>query len=265
MASDQVLVNVSFREIPLFQSAVLHTVSATGAFLHTESPMPVGTMVILSLERAPEVKVPATVGLVVEACRGVKPAVGELPGMNLVFEAGGEQMLDHLEDLSAQAGPAVLAASPGAPVAPVLPRRLDPTPPVMVSTPAPVLPSFEEVPTKVERRVVAAAPAVEAPPLQPAASGSLTVESASGPAVGDEPSVIVTADLPDPAGDHEPDPDGPDKVIYELDAEYSPSSPDDGEGEGEEGEGEGEGEGEAKGDDGKPKKKRSRSRRRKKR
>ncbi len=240
MASDQVQVQVTFREIPLFARAVLQTVSATGGFLHTESPMPIGTTLILSPSRAPDVKVVATVGLVVEACRGVKLPEGEQPGMNLVFEAGGELLLDHLEEL-APSPPAEVVASPQPLPIPIPPARREP--------PAQ---AFEEVPTKVERRVAVSAPPEEAPALQPVASGSLTVEAAPPPEVRDEPSVVL-ADDPQPAGD----PESPDKVVVEVDAEYTGEEEEEGDGEGGEG-------GEAEGDE-KKKKKRSRGRRRKKR
>lgn len=262
MPSDQVLVSVSFREIPLFENAALQSVSATGAFLHTESPMPVGTTLILSPKRSPEVKVQASVGLVVEVCRGVKRPDGEQPGMGLVFASGGESLLGLLEDLSSTtAAPAVIAPVPAAPaispalVAPELPAaipmpRLDPAEP----------PVFEEVPTKVERRVVVSAPSEEAAALQPTASGSLTVEAAPPPRVSDEPSVIIADHSPEPEGD----PDQPDKVVMEVEAELSGA--DESEEEGEiDGEGGAEGEGDAEDADSKKKKKRTRSRRRKKR
>lgn len=249
MPNDQVRVNVSFREIPLFQGAALQSVSATGAFLHTESPMPVGTLLNLSPTRAPELTIQATVGLVVEDCRGVRRPDGEQPGMSLVFEAG-ERLLELLEELPA-AAPAELAPAPEAPAVtlpPVIPM------PRRDLVPEPVQPVFEEVPTKVERRVSVSAPAEEPPALQPTASGSLYVEALPPPPVSDEPSVIVAEP---PAGEGEPD--QPDKVVIEVDALSGEEGEEEGEGEGEEGGESGEGE------DAKKKKKRTRSRRKKKR
>jgi hypothetical protein len=255
MPNDQVRVNVSFREIPLFQNAALQAVSATGAFLYTESPMPVGTALSLSPTRAPELAIQACVGLVVEDCRGVRRPDGEQPGMSLVFEAGGERLLELLEELPA-AAPAELAPAPEAPAPlPVIPM------PRRDRVPEPVQPVFEEVPTKVERRVSVSAPTEEPPALQPTASGSLYVEALPPPPVSDEPSVIIES--AESSAEAEAEPDQPDKVVMEVEALPGEESEEEGEGEGTEEGGEGAEGGE--GEDGKKKKKRTRSRRKKKR
>ena len=96
MASPHLLLTVSYRDIPIYSPARLRDVDGSGGFLETNSPMPVGTMLILSPVANASIKVPARVALAIEACRAAG-AQAELPGMSLVFEAAGETLLPYLQ------------------------------------------------------------------------------------------------------------------------------------------------------------------------
>jgi hypothetical protein len=236
MARDQILVSVCYREIPLLRRAVLRDVDGSGGFLQTESPMPVGSMLILSPLRNAEIRVPARVALVVEACRAQRSPDGEVAGANLTFEAAGEVLLDYLEEVGAE-----VTEESAAPAAPG--RGLEPLPALSVPAPSP-------------------APVAPAPPEPTPEAAFAEIEPADPPA--ESPKVIVNL-----AGD----PDAPDKVVLELEADYSdpPASPaPDKSGKGEGGEEEdddeaSEGEGGEASETDADKKKKSRRRRKKRR
>lgn len=96
MASAELLLNVSYRDIPLYAPARLREADAAGGFLESESPMPVGTPLVLAPLDNPEARVAARVLQVVEACRAGGQTAGGRPGMRLVFEAGAERLAPYL-------------------------------------------------------------------------------------------------------------------------------------------------------------------------
>jgi hypothetical protein len=278
MASDQILVNVSFREIPLYDGAVLRDVDGSGGFLRSDSPMPVGTLLMLSPARNLELKVPARVQLVVEACRGAKTPGGELPGMNVTFEAAGEYLLDYREEAPAEPDRPEVSTEKVSTEKVSSKRKLDP----------------DSVPTVVIRQMVVEMPPEERPSLAAGVVGGTLVVGPSalrGPEkVAAEPSVIIDApaesshgadtlepeiEAAEPPGAEEAEdtdaraPDAPDKVVVEMIAEPEPMSlvaaaeeeEDEGEGADEEG-GEG-GEEDESGEDGGGDKRRKRARNRK--
>lgn len=98
MSHEQILVSVHCRDIPLFKQAILRDVDASGGFLQSERPMPVGSVVTLAPIRNPEIQVSARVALVVEYCRSAKSSDIEVPGMNLMFESTGSSLLEYLEE-----------------------------------------------------------------------------------------------------------------------------------------------------------------------
>jgi len=81
-----IFVSASWRDIPILDEVPLSDVTSEGAFLATEAPLPVGTMLILTPASDAEGRVPARVAEVREALGG-KGADANVPGMRLVFEA----------------------------------------------------------------------------------------------------------------------------------------------------------------------------------
>jgi hypothetical protein len=114
MAHEQIRVSINWRDISLHQEAVLSDVDGSGGFLQTDKPMPVGTMLVLSPLLNRELRVPARVALVVEACRSAQgqDQIAEVPGMNLTFEAVGEALLGYLEEPRAAKSTAPQEESP---------------------------------------------------------------------------------------------------------------------------------------------------------
>ncbi len=197
MASDQVLVSVSFRDIPLYSRAVLGEVDGARGFLRCESPMPVGSMLILTPLRQAELRVPARVVRIVEACRGVKTEAA--PGMGVVFEAAGEALLPLREETSeADAVPVAVAPPPTpAPAPPVprtpTPRRAEPERRIESGGSASKAVTGEAVVyvRPAPPRVTAPKVIVEAPPSN-VIVGEAEVRTAPGPAP--EPATVIVDD-----------------------------------------------------------------------
>jgi hypothetical protein len=95
MPEPTLYVDVSWREILILEEAPLGEPSVEEAFLATDAPLPVGTMVILSPTEAEEIRVPARVVCGQEALssKNVEP---KTPGMKLLFEAAGELLAPYL-------------------------------------------------------------------------------------------------------------------------------------------------------------------------
>jgi hypothetical protein len=91
----QIQVNVSWREIPIFEGILLSKVEGITAFLRTKTPMPVGTMLIVSPCEQPEACVPARVTSVAEV---VEAGSDASQGMVVTFEAAAELLEPFLAD-----------------------------------------------------------------------------------------------------------------------------------------------------------------------
>lgn len=89
MPQDALYVSVSWREIQILEEVPLSAPSQEDAFLVTDAPLPVGTMLIISPSAAEEIRVPARVVHGQEALTS-KHTEPKTPGMKLVFEAAGE-------------------------------------------------------------------------------------------------------------------------------------------------------------------------------
>jgi hypothetical protein len=95
MPEDVLYVSVSWREIEILEEVPLSAPSQEAAFLATDAPLPVGTMLILSPTAAEEIRVPARVVHGQEALTG-KHIEPKTPGMELIFEAAGELLAPYL-------------------------------------------------------------------------------------------------------------------------------------------------------------------------
>jgi hypothetical protein len=95
MPEDALYVSVSWREIQILEEVPLSEPSQEAAFLVTDAPLPVGTMLILSPTEAGEIKVPARVVHGQEALSS-KHIEAKTPGMKLVFEAAGELLAPYM-------------------------------------------------------------------------------------------------------------------------------------------------------------------------
>ena len=193
MARDQIPVSIAFRDVPLFRRATLCDVDGSGGFVPTESPMPVGTVLLLSPLRNPGLRVPARVALVVEACR-TQATEGESAGMNVTFEEAGESLLDYLEagadEELAQLEVAGAIERPHAPPSPAM----GPTPKVIV-----------------EGQVESTA--APSPISQPGERRTQEVVVLVSPPGGSD-------GRPDEGLVRPLDPDAPDKEVVELEAEF---------------------------------------------
>jgi hypothetical protein len=97
MANNQTIqVDISWREIPILSDVTLE-VEEEGAFLPTSSPMPVGTMLVVTPVRNREVRVSARIEQIREAATSASQR-----GMRMVFEAAWEQLQEYADQGAAE-------------------------------------------------------------------------------------------------------------------------------------------------------------------
>jgi hypothetical protein len=92
MSSARLLFSACYRDIPVYPEIVLRDLESSGGFLETGAPLPVGTVLMLTPSDNADLRVPARVISVVEACR-TEDNNGAPPGMKVVFEAQAAQLL----------------------------------------------------------------------------------------------------------------------------------------------------------------------------
>ena len=189
----QILVNVSWRDIPWLEAAKLSDVEGSSAFLRTKAPMPVGTMLIVSPVDNAEIRVPVRVASVIEV---PEAGSGASQGINVSLESAADLLQPYLSD--------------------------DPTP-VVGLAPEPAFGGAEQDvgdveeprPAREPARVDAAGDLPEAPRVEldlPADESRNKKDSGLMPSVSGE---ISMGEGGGPVGD----PDAPDKVIVMVDAE----------------------------------------------